>query len=99
MESVPITTKVVSSNPTHVQVYSIKNYVIKLVGVEGRFISLSIPVSSTTKDVSRNITEILLKVALSTITITFFIIRNYFSSISVKPVLRGHLWDKEKVAS
>ena len=61
--------------------------------------SLSIQVSSTNKDISRNITEILLKVALSTLTITltFFIIRNYFSSISVKPVLRGHLWDKEKV--
>ena len=39
MESVPITTKVVSLNPTHVQVYSIKNYVIKFVGVEGRFFS------------------------------------------------------------
>jgi hypothetical protein len=31
MQSVPITTKVVSSNPTHGEVYSIQQYVIKFV--------------------------------------------------------------------
>jgi hypothetical protein len=31
MQSVPITTKVVSSNPAHGEVYSIKHYVIKAV--------------------------------------------------------------------
>ena len=31
MQSVPITTKVVSSNPTHGKVYSIQHYVIKIV--------------------------------------------------------------------
>ena len=31
MQSVPITTEVVSSNPTHVKVYSIQHYVIKFV--------------------------------------------------------------------
>ena len=31
MQSVPITTKVVSLNPTHSQVYSIQHYVIKFV--------------------------------------------------------------------
>jgi hypothetical protein len=31
MQSVPITTKVVSSNPTHGKVYLIKHYVIKFV--------------------------------------------------------------------
>ena len=31
MQSVPITTKVVSSNPVHGKVYSIQHYVIKFV--------------------------------------------------------------------
>ena len=31
VQSVPITTKVVSSNPVHGEVYSIQHYVIKLV--------------------------------------------------------------------
>ena len=31
MQSVPITTKVVSSNPAHGEVYSIQHYVIKFV--------------------------------------------------------------------
>jgi hypothetical protein len=31
MQSVPITTKVVSSNPVHGEVYSIQHYVIKYV--------------------------------------------------------------------
>ena len=31
MQSVPITTKVVSSNPVHGEVYSIQNYVINFV--------------------------------------------------------------------
>jgi hypothetical protein len=31
VQSVPITTKVVSSNPVHGEVYSIQNYVIKIV--------------------------------------------------------------------
>ena len=31
VQSVPITTKVVSSNPVHGEVYSIQNYVIKFV--------------------------------------------------------------------
>jgi hypothetical protein len=32
VQSVPITTKVASSNPSHGEVYSIKQYVIKFVG-------------------------------------------------------------------
>jgi hypothetical protein len=31
MQSVPITTEVVTSNPAHVEVYSIQHYVIKFV--------------------------------------------------------------------
>ena len=59
MQSVPITTKVASSNPVHGQVYSIQHYVIKF--VSQRFS----PVSSTNKTVRHEITEILLKVALN----------------------------------
>ena len=46
VQSVPITTKVVSSNPIHGEVYSIQHYVIKVVSKTDR----------------HNITEILLKV-------------------------------------
>jgi len=67
MQSVPITTKVVSSNPTHGEVYSIQHYVIKFFSdlrqVSGfhRFPPL-IKLTAT-------ITELLLKVSLNTITL------------------------------
>ena len=66
MQSVPITTK--ASNPVHGEVYSIQHYVIKFVSyiATGRWFSPGTPVSSTNK---YDITEILLKVALNTITI------------------------------
>ena len=67
MQSVPIATKIVSSNLVHV--YSIQHYVIKFVSdvlqVDG-FLP-STPVSSTNKTDRRDKTEILLKVALNTI--------------------------------
>ena len=70
MQSVPITTKVVSSNPVQGEVYSIQIYVIKFVSglqqVGGFFPGT--PVSSTNKTDHNDITEILLKVALNTIT-------------------------------
>jgi hypothetical protein len=65
IQSVLITTKVVSSDPTQGGVYSIQHYVIKFVGdlwEVGGF--------STNKTDRHDITEILLKVALNTITIT-----------------------------
>ena len=69
MQSLPITTKVVSLNPVHGEVYSIQHYVIKfasdLLQVGG--FSPSTPVSSTDKTDRHDITEILLKVALNTI--------------------------------
>ena len=58
VQSVPITTKVVSSNPVHGEVYLIQHYVIKFVSdlwQVGGFLKV------------QNITEILLKVQLSTI--------------------------------
>jgi hypothetical protein len=62
MQSVPITTKVVSSKPVHGEVYSMQYYVIKLIVSD-----LGTPVSSTNKIAGQNITEILMKVLLNTI--------------------------------
>ena len=72
MQSVPITTKVVSSNPAHGDVYLIQLYVIQFVcdlqQVGGFPKVLKV---STNKSDLHDITEILLKVALIiTLTIT-----------------------------
>ena len=68
MQSVPIATKVVSSNPVHGEVYTIQHNVIKLVSdATDRWFSLGTPVSSINKTDHRDITEIVLKVALNTI--------------------------------
>ena len=73
MQSVPITTKVVSSNPAHGEVYSIQHDVIKFVSDFWQVCGFSpdIPVSSTNKAARNDITEILLKVTLNTITLTY----------------------------
>ena len=74
MQSVPITTKVVSQNPIHGVVYSIQLYVIKFVSDwqhVGSFLQVSL-VFSTSKTYCQDIIEILLKVALNTITLTQF---------------------------
>ena len=64
----PITIKVVSSNPVHGEVYSIQQYVIIVSVIYDRLpISLGTPVSATNKTDLHKITEILLKVALNTI--------------------------------
>jgi hypothetical protein len=72
VQSVPITTKVVSSNPVHGEVYSIQHYVIKFVSdlrhVGGFLGVLRFPPPIQTD--RRDITEILLKVALNTISLT-----------------------------
>jgi hypothetical protein len=71
VQSVPITTKVVGFNPTHGEMYSIQHNVIKFVSnlqqVSDFFWVL--PVFSTNKTDCHNITDILLKVVLSTITL------------------------------
>ena len=62
VQSVHITTKVVSSNPAHAEVYSIQYYVIKFVSdlrQVGSF-SQGTLVSSTNKTDRHDITEILL---------------------------------------
>jgi len=63
VQSVAITTKVVSLNPAHGMVYSIQHYVIK-------FVSDLRQVSSINKTNRHDITEILLKVVLNIITLT-----------------------------
>jgi hypothetical protein len=66
VQSVPITTKVVSSNPIHGKVYSIQHYVIKFASdlwQVGGFLRFPSPIKTDRHD----ITEILLKVALNTI--------------------------------
>ena len=67
MHSVPITTNVVISNPTHVEVYSIQHYVIQFVSDLLHVVGLIwvLLVSSTHKSDRHDITEILLKVALN----------------------------------
>jgi hypothetical protein len=69
VQSVPITTKVVSSNPFHGEVYSIQHYVIKF--VSDLLVSPDSPVSSTNKTDCKDITEILLTVALNAINHSF----------------------------
>ena len=74
LQSVPITTKVVSSNSVHGKVYSIQHYVIKFVGdlpQVGGFIWV-FWLSPPKKTDSHNITEILLKVVLNTINLTLY---------------------------
>ena len=69
VQSVPITTEVVSLNPTHGEVYSIQHYEIKFVSdlqqIGGflRVLLFPLPIKVSTYD----ITEILLKVALHNI--------------------------------
>ena len=62
MQTLPIITKVVSSNPAHGKVYQIQHYVIK-------FVSDFLWVSSTNKTDCHDIAKILLSVALNTITL------------------------------
>ena len=65
MQSVPIATKVVISNPANGKMYSIQHYVIKF--VSDRSVSPGTQVSSTNKIGRLDITKILLKVMLNTI--------------------------------
>jgi len=65
VQSVPIATKVVSSNPVHGGVYSIQHYVIKFVS-DLRQVG-GLPRILTDKTKRHGVTEILLKVPLKTI--------------------------------
>ena len=76
---VQIATKVVRSNPVHGEVYAMQHYVIKLVSDlrQGEWFSLGTLISSTNKTDRHDIAEILLKVALNTINLTFKFDSNY----------------------
>ena len=65
MQSVPITTKVVSLNPSHGDVYSIQHYVIKKNSVTFSGRSVVFSRYSTNKIGRHDINEILLKVVLN----------------------------------
>ena len=67
VQSVHITTNVVSSNPAQVKVYSRQHYAIKFVS---DLWCSGTPVSSANKIDCQDVTEILLNVALNTIIIT-----------------------------
>jgi len=69
VQSVPITTKVISSSPVHGEVYAIQHYMIEFLSdlrQIGGFHRI-LWVSSTNKTDHHDITERLLKVALNTI--------------------------------
>jgi hypothetical protein len=69
MQSVPIITEVMSSNPVQDEMYSIQHHVIQFVNdLRQVWFSPGTPVSSTNKTDRHDKTEILLKVALNTIT-------------------------------
>ena len=85
MQSVPITTNVVSSNPAHGEVYSIQHYMIKFVSdlrqVGGFIRVLRFP--PPIKLIATDITEILLKVALNPLTQTGFSLLKLHTRIMV----------------
>ena len=70
MQSVPITTKVVSSNPAHGEMYSIQHYVVTFVSGLRKDVDFHqvLRLHPPGKIDSHDVTEILLKVALKTIT-------------------------------
>ena len=88
MQSVPITTNVVSSNPAHGEVYSIQHYMIKFVSdlqQVGNFLRvLRFPPPIHLIDIIvQDITEILLKVALNPLTQTGFSLLKLHTRIMV----------------
>ena len=82
MQSLHITTKDVSSNHVHGEVYSVQHYVIMFVS-DLSVVFSDIPVSSIIKNVRHDITEMLLKVALNT---------HYFSTHDTLIILNNILW-------
>ena len=72
----------VSSNPAHGEIYSIQHYVLKIVS-DLRGCS---PVSSTNKTDRHDIPEILLKVALKTITLTPVPPIHYANHVTQQPI-------------
>jgi hypothetical protein len=83
MQSVPFTSKVVSSNPVHGEEYSIQHYGRKFVNdlrQSGGF-SPGTPVSFTNKTKLHDVIGIYLKKALNTIALTFFLLVTVLSAL------------------
>ena len=78
VQSVPISTKVVSSNPTDGEVYSIQHYVIKFVSTP-----------KTNKTDRYDVSEILLKVVLNTMIIILTLYRDDVKSKFRKRYIRS----------
>ena len=74
VQSVPVTTKIVSYNRVHGEVYSIQHYMIKFVSDLGQVggINQALRIPPPIKTDRHNITEILLKLAFNTITLIIF---------------------------
>jgi len=93
----PITSKVVTLNPAHCEVYSIQHYVIMFVSdlrqVSGfhRVLQFPPPIKLNHHD----ITEILLKVALSTITLTQISQSTVISNIYLLHTMTISYWSKD----
>ena len=89
VRSVPIPTKVVKSNPTESEVYSIQHYVIKFVSdlrqVCGFLRVLLFP--PPIKFDCHDLTELMLKVALSTLTFIHVKLLNVICSCELKFVV------------
>ena len=88
IQSVPITTKVASSNPAHGEMYSIQHYVIKFVN-DVRQVGDFLPVLCNIKTDRHDITIILLKVTLNIIT--------HSPSLNIYIVSRQNLPPRHKV--
>ena len=84
VQSLPIISQVVSSNPVHGKAYSMQHYVIKFVSdlrQVGGFL-LVLPISSTNQTDCHDIAEILLKVVLNTISHTLTLVCNLIYVVS-----------------
>ena len=83
MQSLPITTEVVSLKPIHGEVYSMQHYMIKFVNYlqqAGGFLPV-LQFPPPIKQDCHDITEILLKVALNTINQTYNIFKPKYTSM------------------
>ena len=83
----PITNEVVSSNPTHGEVYSIQHYVIKFISdLPSRWFSQGTPVSFTNKTDCHDITEILK-----------YKFTGPLQQFRVHNILHAHLWEENTI--
>ena len=93
MQSVHITTKVVSLNPAHDEVYSITTLCISFSVSSGMSaVSCGILVFSINKIDRQDTTEVLLKVALNTITLTLTINSQFESKFNIQTYTVSMKW-------